>query len=121
MVYLRITQPKTGLFGQNYKNLVLPCRRGNCKLTTLGQKCEIGLRRKTYNVLAGSVLSVWTKVEEVLTHDGNKRGQDSKMQVLYVYLITITSLIPIFHLHIIFIFNTLISLIICFLENVVQG
>ena len=56
-------------------------RRGNCKLTTLGQKCEIGLRRKTYNVLAGSVLSVWTKVEEVLTHDGNKRGQDSKMQV----------------------------------------
>ena len=56
-------------------------RRGNCKITTLGQKCEIGLRRKTYNVLAGSVLSVWTKVEEVLTHDGNKRGQDSKMQV----------------------------------------
>ena len=31
-------------------------------------------------MLAGSVLSVWTKVEEVLTHDGNKRGQDSKMQ-----------------------------------------
>jgi len=37
-------------------------------------------------VLAGSVLSVWTKVEEVLTHDGNKRGQDSKMQVVRLKL-----------------------------------
>ena len=46
-----------------------------------GQVCEVGLRRKTYNVLCGSVLSVWGTVEQVLTHDGNKKGTNSKMQV----------------------------------------
>lgn len=29
----------------------------------------------------GSVLSVWTKVESVLTNDGQKKGQHAKMQV----------------------------------------
>ena len=63
-------------------------------------ECEVGLRRKTYNVLTGllnnllscffffdtahfkgSVLSVWTLVESVLTNDGQKKGQHAKMQV----------------------------------------
>ena len=58
------------------------CRRGNCKSTSVGtSRCEIGLRRKTYNVLAGSVLSVWSQVEAVLTHDGNRKGTNSRMQV----------------------------------------
>ena len=56
-------------------------RRGNCKSTTLGIHCEVGLRRKTYNVLAGSVLSVWNQVEQVLTYDGNRRGANARMQV----------------------------------------
>ncbi len=56
-------------------------RRGNCRQTALGSKCEVGLRKKTYNVLTGSVLSVWNKIEEVLTHDGNRKGTNSKMQV----------------------------------------
>ena len=56
-------------------------RKGNCKTKTLGMQCEVGLRRKTYNVLAGSVLSVWNQVEAVLTHDGNRRGANTKMQV----------------------------------------
>ena len=43
--------------------------------------CEVGLRKKTYNVLAGSVLTVWNQVEAVLTHDGNRRGANTKMQV----------------------------------------
>ena len=30
---------------------------------------------------AGSVLSVWTTVESVLTNDGQKKGQHAKMQV----------------------------------------
>ena len=30
----------------------------------------------------GSVLSVWTKVESVLTNDGQKKGQHAKMQVM---------------------------------------
>lgn len=53
--------------------------RGNCKNVTLGQDCEVGLRRRTYNVLAGSVLSVWSRVENVLA---SKTGHNSKMQVV---------------------------------------
>ena len=49
----------------------------------MGMQCEIGLRKKTYNVLAGSVLSVWNQVEAVLTHDGNRRGASTKMQVCH--------------------------------------
>ena len=61
---------------------VLCFRRGNCKNASLSAgRCEIGLRRKTYNVLAGSVLSVWSQVEAVLTHDGNRKGTNSRMQV----------------------------------------
>ena len=47
----------------------------------MGLQCEVGLRTKSYNVLAGSVLSVWTQVEQVLTYDGNRRGANSRMQV----------------------------------------
>jgi hypothetical protein len=54
-------------------------RRGNCKNVTLGLDCEVGLRRRTYNVLAGSVLSVWARVENVLAA---KTGHNSKMQVV---------------------------------------
>merc|ERR1719391_557340 len=61
--------------------------RGNCKNASVGAaRCEIGLRRKTYNVLAGSVLSVWSQVEAVLTHDGNRKGTDSRMQVVRLKL-----------------------------------
>jgi len=60
--------------------------KGNCKSKTLGMDCEVGLRRKTYNVLTGSVLSVWTSVEAVLTNDGQKKGQHGKMQVVRMRL-----------------------------------
>ena len=33
---------------------------------------------------AGSVLSVWTRVESVLTNDGQKKGQHAKMQVSHL-------------------------------------
>ena len=79
--------------------------KGNCRNRTLGMECEIGLRKKSYNVLtgeccrqtvltlavsltffsAGSVLSVWTTVESVLTNDGQKKGQHAKMQVSGCY------------------------------------
>ena len=74
--------------------------KGNCRSRTLGIECEVGLRKKAYNVLtgggqygcqglimfslscsAGSVLSVWTTVESVLTNDGQKKGTHAKMQV----------------------------------------
>lgn len=41
--------------------------------------CEVGLRRRSYNVLAGSVLSVWSRVENVLAA---RSGHNSKMQVV---------------------------------------
>ncbi|XP_039298334.1 protein strawberry notch [Nilaparvata lugens] len=53
--------------------------RGNCKNVSLGLDCEVGLRRRTYNVLSGSVLSVWARVENVLAQ---KTGHNSKMQVV---------------------------------------
>jgi len=60
--------------------------KGNCKNRSVGMECEVGLRRKTYNVLTGSVLSVWAKVESVLTNDGQKKGQHAKMQVVRMRL-----------------------------------
>ncbi|XP_014249419.1 protein strawberry notch-like [Cimex lectularius] len=53
--------------------------RGNCKSVTLGLDCEVGLRRRTYNVLSGSILSVWTRIESVLAA---KTGHNTKMQVI---------------------------------------
>ncbi|KAI5724813.1 hypothetical protein M8J77_007469 [Diaphorina citri] len=53
--------------------------RGNCKNVALGIDCEVGLRRRTYNVLAGSVLSVWSRVENLLAV---KSGHQNKMQVI---------------------------------------
>lgn len=42
-------------------------------------ECEVGLRRRTYNVLSGSVLSVWSRIENVLAA---KTGHNTKMQVV---------------------------------------
>lgn len=42
-------------------------------------RSQIGLRRRTYTVLAGSVLAVWARVEQVLTSRG---GSHNKMQVI---------------------------------------
>ncbi|XP_063066402.1 protein strawberry notch homolog 1 isoform X2 [Engraulis encrasicolus] len=53
--------------------------RGNCKKASAGLQCEIGLRCRTYYVLCGSVLSVWTKVEGVLA---SVSGTNVKMQIV---------------------------------------
>ncbi|XP_017344056.1 protein strawberry notch homolog 1 isoform X5 [Ictalurus punctatus] len=53
--------------------------RGNCKKASIGLQCEIGLRCRTYYVLCGSVLSVWTKVEGVLA---SVSGSNMKMQIV---------------------------------------
>ena len=42
--------------------------------------CEIGLRRRTYHVLCGSVLNVWARVEDVLSSAPHSNA--SKMQVV---------------------------------------
>uniref|UniRef100_A0A671NH85 Protein strawberry notch homolog 1 n=1 Tax=Sinocyclocheilus anshuiensis TaxID=1608454 RepID=A0A671NH85_9TELE len=51
----------------------------NCKKVSVGLQCEIGLRCRTYYVLCGSVLSVWTKVEGVLA---SVSGTNVKMQIV---------------------------------------
>ncbi|XP_025091895.1 protein strawberry notch homolog 1-like isoform X1 [Pomacea canaliculata] len=53
---------------------------GHCKKTSLGLNCEIGLRTRQYHVLSGSVLSVWSRVESVLT--SLPGGTASKMQII---------------------------------------
>ncbi|KYB27027.1 protein strawberry notch isoform X3 [Tribolium castaneum] len=69
---------------QQYDSSVNTCShaywRGNCRNVNMGHDCEVGLRRRTYNVVAGSVLSVWSRVEGVLA---SKNGtHNNKMQVI---------------------------------------
>lgn len=68
---------------EQYKSSADTCThaywRGNCKKVSLGMVCEIGLRCRTYHVLCGSVLSVWTKVEGVLA---SVSGTNVKMQIV---------------------------------------
>ncbi|XP_063926476.1 protein strawberry notch-like isoform X3 [Zophobas morio] len=40
--------------------------KGSCATRKVGFHCEVGMTRRTYYVLAGSVLGVWGKIEEVL-------------------------------------------------------
>ena len=65
------------------RDQILNCYSSGRKrfLSTIYLVLQVGLRRKTYNVLTGSVLSVWTSVESILTNDGQKKGQAGKMQV----------------------------------------
>ncbi|XP_037935449.1 protein strawberry notch isoform X2 [Teleopsis dalmanni] len=51
---------------------------GNCRNVNMGCECEVGLRQRLYYVLAGSVLSVWTRVEKILA----MRNANNKMQVV---------------------------------------
>ncbi|XP_069134859.1 protein strawberry notch homolog 1-like isoform X2 [Argopecten irradians] len=54
--------------------------KGNCKKVSLNLPCEVGLRSRTFHVLSGSVLSVWSKVEGVLA--SMPGGANSKMQII---------------------------------------
>uniref|UniRef100_A0A182MXI7 TLC domain-containing protein n=1 Tax=Anopheles dirus TaxID=7168 RepID=A0A182MXI7_9DIPT len=53
--------------------------RGQCRNVTLGHECEVGLRRRTYSVLSGSVLAVWARVENSLAA---RIGNQSRLQVI---------------------------------------
>ena len=54
-------------------------RRGQCKTVIVGQKCEFGKRQRTYHVLSGSVLSVWSQIESVLASQPKRQ---SRIQVV---------------------------------------
>uniref|UniRef100_A0A4W3J8R5 Protein strawberry notch homolog 1 n=1 Tax=Callorhinchus milii TaxID=7868 RepID=A0A4W3J8R5_CALMI len=68
---------------EQYKSSAETCThaywRGNCKKVSIGLVCEVGLRCRSYHVLCGSVLSVWTKVEGVLA---SVSGSNVKMQIV---------------------------------------
>uniref|UniRef100_A0A182MMQ2 Strawberry notch n=1 Tax=Anopheles culicifacies TaxID=139723 RepID=A0A182MMQ2_9DIPT len=53
--------------------------KGHCRNVSLGQECEVGLRRRTYSVLSGSVLAVWARVENSLAA---RIGNQSRLQVI---------------------------------------
>ncbi|XP_055599297.1 protein strawberry notch isoform X2 [Uranotaenia lowii] len=53
--------------------------KGVCRYVSMGQDCEIGLRRRTYFVLSGSVLAVWSRVESSLAA---RIGNQNRMQVI---------------------------------------
>ena len=54
-------------------------RKGNCKRITLGIGCEVGRRQRTFHILCGSVLSVWSKLEALLA---GQPGANSKVQIV---------------------------------------
>ena len=56
--------------------------RGNCKRTSVGLPCEVGVRCRTYHILGGSVLGCWTKVEAVLA--SLPGGHASRMQIIRI-------------------------------------
>ncbi|XP_073258615.1 protein strawberry notch homolog 1-like isoform X3 [Porites lutea] len=53
--------------------------KGNCKRMALGLTCEVGKRQRTFHILSGSVLSVWSKLESVLA---GQPGANSKVQIV---------------------------------------
>ena len=56
-------------------------RDGKCRQKTKGE-CNVGIRYRSYIVLTGSVMSLWPKVESVLSEFG------AKMQVCLMMPLT---------------------------------
>ena len=63
------------------KSYFLISRQGRCRLSVVNHDCEVGLRRRTYHILSGSVLGVWTYLEGVFSRHG---GNNNKMQIARV-------------------------------------
>ena len=58
-------------------------RQGKCRLAVINHSCEVGLRQRTYHVLSGSILGVWSNVEGVFSrHSSTTHSQ--RMQIVRV-------------------------------------
>ena len=63
-------------------NTSLYYRQGKCRSTTPTHPCEVGMRRRTCYVLTGSLLGIWTHLENVfLRHPTHAH----KMQIVRVH------------------------------------
>lgn len=56
--------------------------QGRCKLSIVNHPCEVGMRRRTYHILTGSLLGVWTHFEGVFARHPS---QAHKMQIVRVH------------------------------------
>ena len=52
------------------------------KINKISFVLQIGLRRRTYYVVSGSVLSVWSRIENSLAVRYSHNSQHNKMQVI---------------------------------------
>ncbi|XP_038054684.1 protein strawberry notch homolog 1-like [Patiria miniata] len=83
--YRKVTMPDEaqGAWEAQYSAAEILCShaywRDSCKRVLAGLPCEIGLRRRNFYILSGSVLSVWDRVEKILVL---QPGPASKMQIL---------------------------------------
>lgn len=72
------------LWKEQYERSLNTCSHvfwfGNCTYEAAGQKCEYGLRLKTSQVVCGSVLPVWSRLEKNLVDKNGKRSD--RMQVI---------------------------------------
>ena len=68
-----------------YNSLAKTCSHvfwtGSCLKSSSGHKCEHGLRSRSYHVLCGSVLSVWSQIEDLLVNDPTS-SQLHRLQVV---------------------------------------
>jgi hypothetical protein len=58
-----------------------------CKFTRTGGKCDTGARRQTMSIVTGSVVAVWTALEELLGRNaGSLTKSEQRMQIVRVEL-----------------------------------
>lgn len=80
------------MWNEHYNSSATMCQHaymhGVCRASALGSvagACESGRRTRQYFVLAGSVLSVWSEAESLLTEDESRRHRRScRMQAIRV-------------------------------------
>lgn len=82
--YRKVSEPEArSSWVDQYESALRQCShaywKGNCKRMTMGLNCEVGRRQRTFHILSGSVLSVWSKLESVLA---GQPGANSKVQIV---------------------------------------
>ncbi|KAA0186991.1 hypothetical protein HAZT_HAZT003034 [Hyalella azteca] len=75
LLKFEVTSPEMArrFWEEQYTTLATTCSHvfwtGSCTKAARGLKCDYGQRTRTYHVLCGSVLSVWSEIENLLIND----------------------------------------------------